>query len=536
MGGHHHYNHPHRHQVSCLTFHQQNFKLIGAGSILIGVLAFSFMLSLDNAYGVSTVLSSGGSSDFLLQGGRSAVLDQIITPCYSLQNRENLINMGVRGVQDQQCLRAPYNTSPQASSGRCFRDNRGRGHRESRLLFIRSFPFSLSPTRASSISRATREGSCNLLQTKTRQLRHWMSPLSSLHSSRTCLKAIRPQESVVPGSGSSFLDLENVGRIDKELLPASFTFGRRQAKRVPSSTSTQAASSGDMSTVGSRPFSSSLSQTARGGGGLLRNMEMSLNRVTLIGRLGAEPEIRQMTNGEKFAWFSMATSSHWIDKMSGDVQARTEWHRVVVYDESLVDVVDKYLHTGRRVFVEGKLQTRRWTGADGIERFSTSVVVSRYQGDLILLDSPSSMQGGQQQGGQYYGGGGGEGGEHYNSRMTGVDSSSNSPRSRGVSSYRSDGPRGGGHLANSNRRNLDDNNNEEARMLRGGQNDGEDDDDQSIPDYDGDSTEEDEVLDGEEQKPSSPRSSLGDGSDLETEVKERRSPGGADGVYRLFQK
>ncbi|KEP63221.1 UNVERIFIED_CONTAM: single-strand binding protein [Hammondia hammondi] len=135
--------------------------------------------------------------------------------------------------------------------------------------------------------------------------------------------------------------------------------------------------------------SSSTSRTGRRGGPL-RHAEMCVNRVTLLGRLGNMPEIRRMSNGDTFAWFSMATSVNWIDKATGDTHSRTEWHRVVVYDEALVDLVDKYLHTGRRVFVTGKLQTRRWTGADGVDRYSTSVVVSRLQGELIILDSPSS--------------------------------------------------------------------------------------------------------------------------------------------------
>ncbi|KYF42421.1 single-strand binding protein [Toxoplasma gondii ARI] len=152
-------------------------------------------------------------------------------------------------------------------------------------------------------------------------------------------------------------------------------------------------SSSRLNALRDEPFSpgasSSPSRTGRRGGPL-RHAEMSVNRVTLLGRLGNMPEIRRMSNGDTFAWFSMATSVNWIDKATGDAHSRTEWHRVVVYDESLVDLVDKYLHTGRRVFVTGKLQTRRWTGADGVDRYSTSVVVSRLQGELIILDSPSS--------------------------------------------------------------------------------------------------------------------------------------------------
>lgn len=142
-----------------------------------------------------------------------------------------------------------------------------------------------------------------------------------------------------------------------------------------------------------------------------------------------------------------------------------------------------FCSTGRRVFVEGKLQTRRWTGSDGVERFSTSIVVSRYQGDLILLDSPSSPHGPQQQA-QYYGGsyGGGEGGEHHNSRAAGVDGNN---RGRGVSPYRSNGPRGGNHAATA-RTSSDPDEREEERMAGDGQDAG--DDDRPISDYDVDTT------------------------------------------------
>nr|CEL64810.1 TPA: Single-stranded DNA-binding protein [Neospora caninum Liverpool] len=199
-------------------------------------------------------------------------------------------------------------------------------------------------------------------------------------------------KSVVSRSVSQNASVETSGDSDHAQLASCLASSRNSSlpslhtaqKHIPT-TSRLSALHDDTFSPGA---SSSPARSRRGGS--LRHAEMSVNRVTLLGRLGAMPEIRRMSNGDTFAWFSMATSVNWIDKATGDAHSRTEWHRVVVYDEALVDLVDKYLHTGRRVFVTGKLQTRRWTGADGVDRYSTSVVVSRLQGEIIILDSPSS--------------------------------------------------------------------------------------------------------------------------------------------------
>ena len=121
-------------------------------------------------------------------------------------------------------------------------------------------------------------------------------------------------------------------------------------------------------------------------------MAGSVNKVILVGNLGRDPEVRTMQNGGKVCNLSVATSERWRDRNSGEMQERTEWHRVVIFDEKLVDVAEKYLQKGRKVFLEGQLQTRKWTGQDGAERYTTEVVIQRFRGGLTLLggrgDSP----------------------------------------------------------------------------------------------------------------------------------------------------
>jgi single-strand DNA-binding protein len=112
----------------------------------------------------------------------------------------------------------------------------------------------------------------------------------------------------------------------------------------------------------------------------------SINKVTLIGNLGKDPEIRSFQNGGRAANFSVATSESWKDKDTGERQERTEWHRVSILSDGLVSVAEKYLKKGSRVYLEGKLETRKWTDRDGVERYSTDVVLRPYSGELILLD------------------------------------------------------------------------------------------------------------------------------------------------------
>ncbi len=128
-------------------------------------------------------------------------------------------------------------------------------------------------------------------------------------------------------------------------------------------------------------------------------MAGSVNKVILIGNLGRDPEVRSMQNGGKVCNMSVATSERWRDKNSGEMQEKTEWHRVVIFDEKLVEVAEKYLQKGRKVYLEGQLQTRKWTDQSGQDKYSTEVVLQRFRGQLVLLDSRA-------EGGGDYGSGG----------------------------------------------------------------------------------------------------------------------------------
>ena len=115
-------------------------------------------------------------------------------------------------------------------------------------------------------------------------------------------------------------------------------------------------------------------------------MAGSLNKVLLIGRLGADPEIKQMVNGKSVARFSLATSQSWKDKNSGEKKEKTEWHRVVVFNEGLVKVVQQYLKKGAQVYVEGQLNTRKWKDEQsGQDKYSTEVVIQGYNSSLTML-------------------------------------------------------------------------------------------------------------------------------------------------------
>lgn len=116
-------------------------------------------------------------------------------------------------------------------------------------------------------------------------------------------------------------------------------------------------------------------------------MAGSINKVILIGNLGKDPEVRTTQDGQKIVNLTLATSDTWTDRQSGERKERTEWHRVVIFNDRLGDVAEKFLRKGRKVFVEGALQTRKWTDQTGQERYSTEVVIGRFKGDLTLLDS-----------------------------------------------------------------------------------------------------------------------------------------------------
>ena len=117
-------------------------------------------------------------------------------------------------------------------------------------------------------------------------------------------------------------------------------------------------------------------------------MAGSLNKVQLIGRLGADPEIKQMVNGKSVARLSIATSQNWKDKSSGERKEKTEWHRVVIFNEGLVNVVQQYVKKGANVYIEGALSTRKWKDeATGQDKYSTEIVLQGYNSSLTMLDN-----------------------------------------------------------------------------------------------------------------------------------------------------
>ena len=135
-------------------------------------------------------------------------------------------------------------------------------------------------------------------------------------------------------------------------------------------------------------------------------MAGSVNKVILIGNLGKDPEVRRMSSGEPVVNLSVATSETWRDKSSGERHERTEWHRVVIFNENLAKVAEQYLQKGAKVYLEGAIQTRKYTDKDGVEKYSTEVVLQRFRGELVMLDS----RGGEGGGGGFSGGGARSGG------------------------------------------------------------------------------------------------------------------------------
>ena len=114
-------------------------------------------------------------------------------------------------------------------------------------------------------------------------------------------------------------------------------------------------------------------------------MAGSVNKAIVVGNVGGEPEVRNTQDGSKIANFSLATSEGWKDKLTGERKDKTEWHRVVVFNPNLVEVVEKYVRKGTKLYVEGQLQTRQWTDKEGKERYTTEIVLSRFRGDLTIL-------------------------------------------------------------------------------------------------------------------------------------------------------
>ncbi len=125
-------------------------------------------------------------------------------------------------------------------------------------------------------------------------------------------------------------------------------------------------------------------------------MAGSVNKVILVGNLGRDPEIRSMQSGQRVANLNIATSESWKDKSSGERRDKTEWHRVVIFNDRLCDVAEKFLKKGSKVYLEGQLQTRKWTDNSGVEKYTTEIVLQNFRGELTMLDGRND---GQQGGG-----------------------------------------------------------------------------------------------------------------------------------------
>lgn len=144
-------------------------------------------------------------------------------------------------------------------------------------------------------------------------------------------------------------------------------------------------------------------------------MAGSVNKVILIGNLGRDPEVRSTQAGRKVVNLAIATSETWKDRNSGERQERTEWHRVVIFNERLAETAERYLRKGAKVYVEGQLQTRKWTDQSGAEKYTTEIVLQQFRGELTMLDGRGGGSGGGGEGGYDEmdgpgGGGGGYGG------------------------------------------------------------------------------------------------------------------------------
>jgi len=157
-------------------------------------------------------------------------------------------------------------------------------------------------------------------------------------------------------------------------------------------------------------------------------MAGSVNKVILVGNLGRDPEIRRLGSGDPVCNLRIATSESWKDKASGERKEKTEWHSVVIYNDNLSRVAEQYLRKGSKVYIEGQLQTRKWTDQSGVEKYTTEVVLQRFRGELTILDgrggggeSASDEEGGGQisRGGDFGGGGGGGRGDFGGGRAQG---------------------------------------------------------------------------------------------------------------------
>lgn len=138
-------------------------------------------------------------------------------------------------------------------------------------------------------------------------------------------------------------------------------------------------------------------------------MAGSVNKVILVGNLGRDPEVRNTQDGSKIVNLAVATSETWNDRASGERKERTEWHRVVIFNDRVAEVAERYLKKGAKIYVEGSLQTRKWTDQSGQERYTTEIVIGRFNGQLTMLDTRAGGMGGEGSygGGSEMGGGGG---------------------------------------------------------------------------------------------------------------------------------
>ncbi len=142
-------------------------------------------------------------------------------------------------------------------------------------------------------------------------------------------------------------------------------------------------------------------------------MAGSVNKVILVGNLGRDPEVRRMQSGDRVANLRIATSESWRDKQTGERREKTEWHSVAIMNDRLAEVAEKYLRKGSKVYVEGSLETRKWTDKEGQERYTTEVIIGRFRGDLTILDSKEG-------GGRDLGGRDSEEGAHSGARSGGA--------------------------------------------------------------------------------------------------------------------
>jgi single-strand DNA-binding protein len=163
-------------------------------------------------------------------------------------------------------------------------------------------------------------------------------------------------------------------------------------------------------------------------------MAGSVNKVILVGNLGKDPEIRTLQSGTKIANLSVATGETWNDRQTGERKERTEWHRVVIYNERLADIAERFLRKGRKVYLEGALETRKYTDQSGQEKYTTEVVLRNFRGELTLLDSAGGSEGS----------GAGEGGWNRDRAPAQRAAAGGAARSGGEPSW--EAPKGGGDL------------------------------------------------------------------------------------------